>query len=192
MTITSTPPCLPHLGLRRAADALTWLRLALAAPIAIALLSSEPGLASLLFVIAAATDYLDGRIARASGAPSGFGVQLDPIADKLLVLTTLCALWAQGALDISATIALLVILAREIAVTALRIARSASHRPFGASVLAKAKTAVQMAAVAVLLGSQALPTEATNLRAFGTMLLIGAALLSVSSGVVYLQRHTRP
>jgi cardiolipin synthase len=170
---------------RQLADALTWLRLMLAAPIVAALLLALPGLALGLFLVAAVTDFFDGRLARTSGLPSALGTTLDPLADKILVLTVLGTLWAQGLLETTGVIAFLVILARELIVTALRIARSAARRPFGASVSAKLKTVVQMSAVGILLGAEAFAPATGILRPIGTILLISAALLSLPSAIQY-------
>lgn len=170
---------------RRLADALTWLRLVLAAPIVAALLLGMPGWALALYLVAAATDFFDGRFARASGLPSTLGMTLDPLADKILVLTVLGTLWAQGLLETIGVYAFVVILAREIIVTTLRIVRGAARRPFGASLSAKLKTFLQMSAVGVLIGAEALPSASGIMRPFGTILLIAAALLSLPSAIQY-------
>jgi cardiolipin synthase len=175
-------------GVRRLADALTWLRLVLAGPIVAVLFLGMAGWALALYLLAAATDFLDGRLARASGEPSALGVTLDPLADKVLVLTVLGALWAQGVLEPIGVVAFLVILAREFVVTALRIARGAVRRPFSASLTAKLKTFVQMSAAGMLIGAEACPSATEIARPFGTILLIAAALLALRSGLDYFLR----
>jgi CDP-diacylglycerol--glycerol-3-phosphate 3-phosphatidyltransferase len=107
----------------------------------------EPFLAAVVFALAAATDGLDGWVARRLDLVTGTGQFLDPLADKLLVGTALVALaldrrmpwWAVG-----------VILAREIAVSAFRVYLAQASRALPASPLGKAKTGAQIVAVLVL------------------------------------------
>jgi CDP-diacylglycerol---glycerol-3-phosphate 3-phosphatidyltransferase len=144
-----------------------------------------PWLGCMIFSLAGATDWLDGRIARAWAQQSDLGLFLDPIADKLLVATTLFMLAVFDRLTLFAVVPALIILMREILVSGLRehLARMRVGMPV--SRLAKWKTFIQMLAIGVLLvgdaGSAALPV-----RLIGEVLLWIAAALTVKTGWDYL------
>lgn len=104
--------------------------------------------ALIIFVVAAASDSLDGYIARRRRQTTVMGAFLDPLADKLLITAALVALVALDAL--SAWIAMVVI-AREFAVSGLRMVSAAQNVVIPASRWGKVKTASQMLAVAALL-----------------------------------------
>ncbi|HET6171884.1 MAG TPA: CDP-diacylglycerol--glycerol-3-phosphate 3-phosphatidyltransferase [Gaiellales bacterium] len=104
--------------------------------------------AALAYAIAAATDSLDGYLARRRGWTSIGGVFLDPLADKLLVMGALIALVEQG--RVSAWV-VLVIVAREFAVTGLRLVAAGDSRIIGASRLGKLKAFSQNVMVVCLL-----------------------------------------
>jgi CDP-diacylglycerol---glycerol-3-phosphate 3-phosphatidyltransferase len=132
-----------------APNALSLARVALVPLFVVLLLSDlEHGdtLAAIVFAIASATDTLDGWIARARDDVTTFGKFLDPLADKLLVS---CALIALVELDRLAAWVAMVIVAREFAVTGLRLA-AASSEVIAASWLGKGKTIAQMVAIFVL------------------------------------------
>ena len=130
-------------------NALSLVRIALTPVLAALLLSSwehKDAAAAAVFAVASATDTLDGRIARARGQESNFGRFIDPLADKVLVS---CALIALVELDrVSAWVAMIIV-AREFAVTGLRLVAS-SNEVIAASWLGKGKTIAQMIAIFVL------------------------------------------
>jgi CDP-diacylglycerol--glycerol-3-phosphate 3-phosphatidyltransferase len=133
--------------------------------------------AAVVFAVAALTDRLDGQMARSSNTTSTFGAFLDPLADKLLVS---CALIALVSLDrLPAWVAMLVV-AREFAVTGLRLL-VASEVVIAASWLGKWKTTLQMAAILALTLDS--PYELLNAALVG-----GAVVLTVWSGVDYFVR----
>ncbi|MDD2221201.1 MAG: CDP-diacylglycerol--glycerol-3-phosphate 3-phosphatidyltransferase [Clostridia bacterium] len=105
-------------------------------------------IAALIFIIASATDGLDGYFARSRGEVTTLGKFLDPLADKLLVSTALIALVGMGRLD--AWIVVLII-AREFAVTGLRTLAVKEGVVIAASKLGKIKTVTQIIAVCLLL-----------------------------------------
>jgi CDP-diacylglycerol--glycerol-3-phosphate 3-phosphatidyltransferase len=106
-------------------------------------------LAAVVFSLASATDALDGRLARARGSVTTFGKLMDPIADKLLVISALIVLVSLNRLG--AWVAM-VIIAREFAVTVLRAAVGAQQGTvIAASRLGKLKTACQVAMVLALI-----------------------------------------
>lgn len=129
-----------------------------------------------LFLVACATDWLDGYLARAWEAQSSIGRFLDPIADKLLVATALMLLVNAGRADVIPAIA---IVCREILVSGLREFLAEIRVGVPVSRLAKWKTGVQMAAIAILLGWPG--------WALGDALLWIAAGLTLITGYAYLQ-----
>jgi CDP-diacylglycerol--glycerol-3-phosphate 3-phosphatidyltransferase len=168
-------------------NALSLARIALV-PLFVALLLSDlryhDELAAAVFAIASATDTLDGWLARARDDVTVFGKFVDPLADKLLVS---CALIALVELDrVSAWVAM-VIVAREFAVTGLRLV-AASSEVISASWLGKGKTIAQMVAIFVL----CLDTGPGWLRD----VLVGAAvvltLLSAADYFARSWRHLKP
>jgi len=142
--------------------------------------------AALVFAIAAATDWLDGYLARRSGRISGFGRMLDPIADKLLVGATLLLLAASGRLDGLSFAAALAILLREILVSGLREHLAASGGVvLPVTRLAKWKTAAQMVALPLLLAGETV--LGATLWAVAQAMLLLAAALTLRTGWDYLR-----
>ncbi len=164
------------------ANALTLFRAVAGIPIFIALGYSERTLALMLFGLAAASDALDGFLARRGGSAEGLGMILDPLADKALVLLTLIALalvgWAPPAIAA-------IIVSREVSVAAIRVLRYRKGFQTHASVAAKVKTACEMGALALLI---ARPTQAA--ADVGAVLLTVAALIGVLTLPAYLP-HVR-
>lgn len=145
--------------------------------------------AFILFALAGVTDWFDGWLARRNDLVSDFGRFLDPIADKILVAAALVMLVAAGRLSDASTIAVLVILVRELVVSGLReFLAGAVIVPV--SRLAKWKTTVQMIAIAVLLVAGAFP-GAPALLMIGEVLLWIAALLTAVTGAAYLRAGLR-
>jgi CDP-diacylglycerol---glycerol-3-phosphate 3-phosphatidyltransferase len=159
-------------------NALTVLRILLVPVVVVALLDATPNgdaIAAGVFALAAFTDTLDGYIARRRGAVTTFGKLMDPIADKLLVAASLIALVSLNRLD--AWIAM-VIIAREFAVTGLRMVAAEQGVVIQASWLGKVKTTLQIAAIICLI--------AVNPAPLGINLLVYAAVAAtVISGVDY-------
>jgi CDP-diacylglycerol--glycerol-3-phosphate 3-phosphatidyltransferase len=126
---------------------LTVIRILLVPVVVVALLGDTPNgdaLAALVFAVAAFTDGLDGYIARSRGSVTTFGKLMDPIADKLLIIAPLLLLVS---LDRIAAWVGMVIIAREFAVTALRIVAAEQGLVIAAGVLGKLKTVLQVAAI---------------------------------------------
>lgn len=164
--------------------ALVYLRMVAAGPIV--LLLAGPGTAGAapalaIFVVAALTDAVDGRLARHQGQVTRLGTFLDPLADKILIVGTLIGLQAKGL--VPAWIVVLIV-ARELAVTNLRAVAAARGYSVGASPYGKAKTIVQSAATAGLLLLLAAPSAPLADIAYG--LLAAAVALTVLSGIDYL------
>jgi CDP-diacylglycerol--glycerol-3-phosphate 3-phosphatidyltransferase len=170
---------------------LTWARI-VAIPLIVGVfyLPLDAGLrnliATVMFVVFALTDWLDGWLARKLNQTSAFGAFLDPVADKFLVIASLLVL-----VDLSRVHVLiaLVIIGREIAISSLRewMAQIGASRSVAVHMLGKLKTATQMTAIPFLLYDGAL-FGVIDTRIWGTVLIIVASVLTIWSMVYYLQR----
>ena len=137
-----------------------------------------------LFVLLSLTDKLDGYLARSRNEVTTFGKFLDPIADKLVVVVALCFLLERGAVS---SWVLLVIVAREVLVSGLRMVVASAGTVIAASPLGKGKTAVTMVAISALLLAMALPegSAAWAIGVLGQVLMVVAVILTAWSGVDY-------
>ena len=143
-------------------------------------------IAATLFALAAATDWLDGYLARRLNQTTPFGAFLDPVADKLIVVSALTVLVAQHS-TAWLTLPSLIIIGREIMISALRewMAEMNSSVTVAVSRLGKIKTSLQMIAIAVLL---ALPPDFDSVFIVaGYSLLYVAAIMTLWSMSIYLQ-----
>ena len=145
-----------------------------------------PWLGCAIFTVAAVTDWLDGRLARAWEQQSELGRFLDPIADKLLVATTLFMLGMMGRFSAISLLPALVILCREILVSGLREHLAELRVRVPVSQLAKWKTGIQMVAIGVLIVGDAGPSR-IPVRLIGELLLWIAAGLTIKTGYDYLR-----
>lgn len=142
--------------------------------------------ATVLFVVFALTDWLDGYLARKLNQQSAFGAFLDPVADKFLVCASLLVLVHLQRADVFVA---LVIIGREIAISALRewMAQIGASRSVAVHVLGKVKTGVQMTAIPFLLFDGEL-FGLIDTGVWGVWLIWIAAILTVWSMVYYLQK----
>src|SRR5690242_9492393 len=172
---------------------LTWLRVALI-PLVVGvfylptswLSLYEQGIAStIIFIVAAVTDWFDGFLARRWNQTSAFGAFLDPVADKLMVAGALLVLIQLDRLD--ALIAFIII-GREITISALRewMAQIGASKSLAVSFLGKLKTTSQMAAIPLLLYHDKIGEE-FNPQEVGTWLIYLAAILTLWSMAYYLR-----
>lgn len=174
--------------LRALPSVVSLARIALLVPIWLAMLvPMQLGYATafIIYAIAALTDLFDGFLARRLGAVTNFGITLDTIADKVLVLGVLLNLALHQHLTELALAAFAVIAAREIIVTALRLISYGHGLVIESSLLAKSKTVCQMSGVGALLAVPFMPM----LNDIGTWILALAAALSVLSAIQYLRRR---
>jgi cardiolipin synthase (CMP-forming) len=143
-------------------------------------------LATVMFVLFALTDWADGYLARRLNQTSAFGAFLDPVADKILVCAALLVLVH---LDRANVFVALVIIGREIAISALRewMAQIGASGSVAVHMLGKVKTTVQMVAIPFLLYDGAL-LGVLDTRLWGTGLIWLAAVLTVWSMVYYLRK----
>ena len=141
--------------------------------------------ASVVFILAALTDWLDGWLARRLDQTSAFGAFLDPVADKLIVVGALIALLYLKRVDM---IVALVIIGREIAISALRewMAKVGQARSVAVAFVGKLKTVAQMVAIPLLLfHGEFLGLDCQWL---GTILINIAAVLTVISMLYYVRK----
>ena len=134
-------------------------------------------IAAAVFILAAATDMLDGMLARSRGEVTDFGKFIDPIADKLLVLMPMILLTASG--DMWRVWAVMLMIAREIIVSGFRLVAAAKGIVIAAGWPGKIKTVVQMGAVVWL--TLQIPLSVYALWA--------AAVLSLYSGLLIIMKN---
>jgi CDP-diacylglycerol--glycerol-3-phosphate 3-phosphatidyltransferase len=161
-----------------AANVLTLIRISLVPVLVAVLLSALPEadlLAAIVFIVASATDALDGWIARRREEITTFGKLMDPLADKLLITAALVSLVALYRLD--AWVAM-VIIAREFAVTGLRMLAVEQGHVIPANVWGKLKTTTQVAMVLALIW-------ADRPAAWVDVLVYFTVAITVASGVTY-------
>lgn len=170
---------------------MTWTRIA-AIPLIIGVfyLPIEPGtrnlVATIMFVVFAATDWLDGYLARKLNQVSSFGAFLDPVADKILVCASVLVLVHLGRVDVFVA---LIIIGREIAISALRewMAQIGASKSVAVHMVGKLKTVVQMVAIPFLLFDGVL-LGVIDTHQWGVWLIWIAAVMTVWSMVYYLQK----
>lgn len=173
---------------------LTLLRMGLVPVFIIAVVDGAPRRALAVFLLAGLTDALDGAIARFWNQKSLLGAYLDPIADKLLLMSGYIALSVPGlnhGTQIPTWVTVLVI-ARDvlIVVVALVLYLAAEFRSFPPSWVSKLNTLVQVAALVLVLLSSTLPSlHSIDMAAEVT--LYAVAVLTVGSGLDYVVRYAR-
>jgi CDP-diacylglycerol--glycerol-3-phosphate 3-phosphatidyltransferase len=133
--------------------------------------------AAVIFAVAALTDLLDGYLARRSGQVTALGKLLDPIADKLLVLSALILFVNVD--RVSALVAILII-AREVAVTGVRAIAASEGMMIATETTGKYKMALQVVAIELLI------LEGTGLAELGNMHLAGTVTLYLSLVLGYV------
>ncbi len=139
--------------------------------------------AAIVFIVAAVTDLLDGYLARKTGQITKLGRLLDPIADKLLVLSALILLVQVD--RVTALVAILII-AREVAVTGIRAIAASEGMIMSAEVTGKYKMALQVVAIVLLILEGTIVSELGNLRLAGTVTLYLSLVLGYVSGGRYV------
>lgn len=155
-------------------------------PDSLVLLADKNLIATVLFVVFAATDWLDGYLARKLNQTSSFGAFLDPVADKFLVCASLLVLVHLNRADVFVG---LIIIGREIAISALRewMAQIGAGRSVAVHMIGKLKTVGQMVAIPFLL-FDGLLFGVVNTHLWGTVLIWIAAVLTVISMVYYMKK----
>ena len=173
---------------------LTWLRITLIPLLVAVYYVPEPWIhatgrdlaATLIFIVAASTDWLDGYLARRWNETSAFGAFLDPVADKLMVAAALIILvW----LDRVDAILAIIIIGREITISALRewMAHLGASKSVAVHMIGKLKTMAQMVAIPFLL-YDGVAFGVMDTGVWGQWLIWIAAVLTVWSMVYYLKK----
>ncbi len=139
-------------------------------------------LLTIVFLLAAFTDWLDGYLARKMNITSAFGRFLDPVADKLMVAAALIIL-VQWHPNIIMAISVIVIISREIAVSALRewMAELGNRTSVAVSFVGKLKTTFQMGAITILL------LNWQSLEFFGYLMMLASVALTLWSMMIYMK-----
>lgn len=152
----------------------------------VATLANKNLIATVMFVLFAATDWLDGYLARKLNQTSSFGAFLDPVADKFLVCASLLVLVHLNRADVFVG---LIIVGREIAISALRewMAQIGASKSVAVHMIGKLKTVAQMVAIPFLLYDGRV-FDVIDTHLWGVWLIWIAAVLTVWSMVYYLQK----
>ncbi len=165
------------------ANKLTILRLALVPVFVILMLvgsRSAAILGAIVFTIASFTDFLDGHLARKYNLVTTFGKFLDPLADKVLTISGFIILVEQGIIPAWGVI---IIMARELAITGFRIIAASESITIAASPFGKLKTITQLASLIALLFSPPIP------QGIGVFIFYIAVILTVLSGIDYFVKN---
>lgn len=148
--------------------------------------------ALLLFAVASLTDHFDGKLARKNNQVTTFGQFLDPVADKILVISALVCFVQLG---LAPTWCVLIIIAREFIVTSIRLVAVDSGKVIAANQWGKTKTVSQIVAVIAILLLQILlelgvpgAWEAAFVS-IGNIMIYIATLFTVFSGAVYIKEN---
>lgn len=177
---------------------LTVIRIIFASLIALILIFFDSKMAYfisfILFSLAGITDYFDGWLARKKGQISDLGRMLDPIADKILVISTFIILMSNNVIEGFNAIAAFIIIYREIFISGLREFLGNKSLVVKVTKLAKWKTAIQFITILVFLGSQVINnfymyTDIINIfiEFTCTLLIWITSLISLYTGINYLR-----
>jgi CDP-diacylglycerol--glycerol-3-phosphate 3-phosphatidyltransferase len=144
-------------------------------------------LSAIIFIIAALTDWLDGWVAREFDQTSKLGAFLDPVADKLIVCIALLII-VQSDPSIINTLVSIVIIGREISISALRewMAELGERHQVSVIAFSKLKTILQMVGLSCMLYKQ--PLFSLDIYLIGMISLIVASILTVWTMVIYLAK----
>lgn len=138
-----------------------------------------------IFIIASITDAIDGHIARKMHQVTNFGKFMDPLADKLLVMTALLIFVGQ---DIMPAWAAVIILAREFVVTSLRMVAAVDGVVIQASRWGKMKTLIHMLGISFLL-LRLHPISLGGTITLQDLIILAMVLISVCSGINYVRKN---
>jgi CDP-diacylglycerol--glycerol-3-phosphate 3-phosphatidyltransferase len=159
-------------------------------------------LALFFFSLAGATDFLDGQLARRRGLITNFGILMDPLADKILICSAFIAFVESTRLNPNAPVKVaawmvIIIVARELAITGLRLLAASKNVVLAAENFGKHKTVSQIVAINALLVVDACEEWPTWLQkffrlwvpAFAEIMLWLTVVLTIASGAIYLWRN---
>ena len=148
-----------------------------------------------VFILASITDFLDGKIARKYNLVTNFGKFMDPLADKLLVMSTMIAILELGifqAFGVNFGFVITIILARELAITGLRTLAADNEVVISASKLGKLKTVSQMFMIIYVIGINMFNIENTLIKDIVTVVLVSfATIMTIVSGIDYFIKNAK-
>lgn len=148
-----------------------------------------------VFILASITDFLDGKIARKYNLVTNFGKFMDPLADKLLVMSTMIAILELGifqAFGVNFGFVITIILARELAITGLRTLAADNGVVISASKLGKLKTVSQMFMIIYVIGINMFNIENTLIKDIVTVVLVSfATIMTIVSGIDYFIKNAK-
>lgn len=155
-------------------------------------ISTKLWIALIIFIVASFTDYLDGHLARKLNLVTNLGKFMDPLADKMLVITALLALidlGQQGNLAAGQfpTWIIVFIILRELMVSGIRVLAASQNIVLAANYWGKVKTVVQMITIIVYL----LPLTQPALVVIAHVLAYASLILTLLSGFIYLWQNRR-
>lgn len=145
-------------------------------------------IAWILFIIASLSDMLDGKIARKYNMVTDYGKFMDPIADKLLVNTTLIILTSYGPIRVN-VICVIIMIARDIVVDAVRLNAMRKNVVVAANIFGKLKTVFQMVAIILIMVNDFNLDSLLHLNDnyyLGQLFMYVATLTSLISGIIYV------
>ncbi len=148
-----------------------------------------------IFILASITDFLDGKIARKYNLVTNFGKFMDPLADKLLVMSTMIAILELGifqAFGVSFGFVITIILARELAITGLRTLAADNGVVIAASKLGKLKTVSQMFMIIYVIFINSINFSNNLIKDIITVVLVAfATIMTIVSGVDYFIKNAK-
>ena len=143
--------------------------------------------AIIIFAFASFTDFLDGYIARKHNLVTDFGKFMDPLADKILTTTAIIYMVAQG---LCHPVVLIIIMAREFAVSGVRMIAAEKNVVIAANIFGKIKTVLQMVVIIIvysLLGAEQMGVQlGFYVNSFSHAFMWAVAVITLVSGVVYI------
>ena len=145
--------------------------------------------ALIIFAVASYTDHLDGKLARERNLITNFGKFLDPMADKILVLSAMVCMVTS---NLCSPVVLIIVLARELLVSSLRLVAASQNVVIAADKSGKLKTATQMVSIVVillLLSINQIFGTALPVIQISHVLMWITAVLTVYSGAEYIIRN---
>lgn len=171
------------------ANKLTLIRIILVPVFLIFMAINEPyaiAVAIIVFAAAAITDKLDGHIARSRNQITNFGKFMDPLADKLLVISALISLVEYNVIP---TWIAMIIIGRELAVTGLRTIAASEGLIIAASWWGKIKTVIQI--IAIIFGLIYLIYNPTYMKYITYVAIIAATIITIISGIDYFVKNKK-
>ncbi|MDK2802028.1 MAG: CDP-diacylglycerol--glycerol-3-phosphate 3-phosphatidyltransferase [Oscillospiraceae bacterium] len=148
-------------------------------------------LALIIFIIASITDAIDGKIARKRNLITNFGKLMDPLADKLLVISGFISFISLG---LASSYLVIIIIARELLVTSLRLLSLEKGVVIEAGKYGKLKTIIQMVSIICIISIAALPSIGINIsidsiKIFASFFMYASTIITIFSGIDYMYKN---